>query len=426
MKKMIFQNFDKIIKGGGILFIGMSVVNVGNYLFNLLVGRSLGPIDYGIFTSLTSILAITGVIGGTLTTTATKFSSIYNANSEYGKINYLIGYLNKKGLLIGLAISLIVILLAKFIARFLNIGELVPIILLSLVYLLVFPLSVNRGILQGMQNFIQLSINSVLEPFAKIILSVIFIWLGWKINGVILAIVFSIIIVYSFSFYPLKKILKNHPKIIEKNNLWNYSITTLVALVFSSTLIFSDIILVKHYFDPHEAGLYSAVSTIAKIILYGSTPIVTVMFPMIANLQAKEKKHYYLLIQTFLLVILLTSLVLGFFVLFPEFSIRILFGNQYLQVAKYLGGLSFAFFLFSLCNVFINYFLSIRKNQFVWIMLLAATLQISLISIYHENLYQIINSLIITYGSLLFSLTAMYLISKKEQITYAISNNSRS
>lgn len=425
MFKKIFFNVENLIRGGSILFIGLTLVNIGNYLFNLLVGRTLGPANYGIFTALISILSLTGVVSGTITTAATKFASTYKAQANYGKIAYLIKYFNKKGLFIGFAFAIVTIILAKAIANFLNIEEVLPIIFLSLVYLLVFPLAVNRGILQGVENFFQLSINSIIEPFAKIILSLFFIWLGWQISGVILAIVFSIIIVYFLSFYPLKKLLKEKAVTIEKKNLWNYSFTTLIALSFSSLLMFSDIILVKHYFDPKIAGLYSAASTIAKIILYGSTPIVTAMFPMIANLQAKEKKHYYLLIQTFLLVTLLTSLALGVFTLLPELSIKILFGREYLDAARYLAGLSLAFFLFSLSNVFINYYLSIRKNVFVWMMFLASFLQILLIVMRHSDIFQIINSLIIAYGVLLLGLSVIYLISKKEQIYHVISHNTR-
>lgn len=425
MKKLIFENFTKVLKGGGVLFIGMSVVNVGNYLFNLVLGRKLGPVDYGIFVSLNSVLAFTSVIGSTFLTTAMKFTSEFKASNQLGKTGTLIKYLNNKSIFIGIFITLIVMLLSKPIADFLNIGANTPVLILALYFLIIFSLSVNRGVLQGLQNFITLSINMAIEPILKIIFALIFIVIGFRINGAFGAVVIATLIVYLISFIPLKKLLLKNDEKIDLKMIWQYSGSTLIAFVFLSVLSFLDVVLVKHYFNPHDAGIYSALTTTSKIILYVSIPIISAMFPMISELHSKNKRHFPILAQTFIIVSVISLLGLSFFVIFPTFTINLLFGNQYLSAANYLGGLSLAFLLLTLSYVLIHYYLSIKKTGFIWLLFIAASVETLLIILYHNSFNQIINDLIISFGLLLFGLVMIYISSKKEQIIYAISNNSR-
>ena len=52
-----------------------------------------------------------------------------------------------------------------------------------------------------------------------------------------------------------------------------------------------DLILVKHFFTPIEAGYYSIAQMVGKIILILPIPIVTVMFPKLSSLDGREEKN---------------------------------------------------------------------------------------------------------------------------------------
>lgn len=402
----------------------MFVVGVGNYLFNILIGRKLGPINYGVFVSLNSLLALAGVVGGTLMTSATKFTSEFKAKNQSDKIGKLIKYLNNKGSLFGIVITLSIILTSKLISNFLNIGSNIPVIILSLIFLFSFALSINRGILQGLQNFVSFSINMAIEPVLKIILAIMLIWMGLKVNGVFVAIIIATTIVYLLSLLPIKKFLVKTSESIDSKMIWRYSFNILIASILLSVLTFLDVVLVKHYFEPNQAGIYSAISTIAKIILYISTPIISVMFPMVSDLHARNEKHSLILGQTLIIVSIMSSLILSFFVIYPAIAIKILFGSKYLSAVNYLGSLSLAFFLLTLSYIFIYYYLSIKKTGFIYLLFSSTVLEIVLMYIYHGNLNQIINNLMISFGCLLFGLVLMYIILKRGQIVYAVNNYS--
>jgi O-antigen/teichoic acid export membrane protein len=428
LKKFIInitKSKENIFKGGIILFLGMNLVNVGNYLFNMLMGRMLGPADYGSLVSLISFFAIMSVPATTIQTSSMKFSSQFIAQNKPEKISYLIKYLTKKVFYFGIILAVILIILSSYISHFLNISSNLPLVILIFSFIFLFLLPINRGVLQGIQNFRGLLINMTIEPFLKIFFAIILIFFGYKLLGVTFGMLITALIIYLASFLHLKSVTNNKPTSFDTKSFWQYSLPTLLGIFLISFITYADVIAVKHYLSPDEAGLYSALSTISKIVLFFSFPFISAMFPKISNLYTLKEKHFPILAQTFLIVSILSLSVMGFFMLFPQFSVGLLFGKAFLPISPYLGQLSFAMFLLALINLFINYFLAIGQTKFLYGFTLFVILEIVLIYYRHANYNDIINNMIISFGGLLIFLAGLYIYSKKEQLIYAINNNSR-
>ncbi|OGD66828.1 hypothetical protein A3F08_00415 [Candidatus Berkelbacteria bacterium RIFCSPHIGHO2_12_FULL_36_9] len=420
----IIQSKESILKGGIVLFLGMNFVNFGNYLFNMIMGRTLGPSDYGGLVTLISFLAILGVPTATIQTSAMRFSAAFSAENHPDKINYLIKYLAKRMVLLGIILFAIVFFASGYLSAFFNFESKTPFIILALTSPFILLLPINRGCMQGIQNFKGLSINLGLEPFLKIVFSVLLIYFGYKLNGSVLAILIAFILVYLFSFIHLKKIFAAGSAPFPTKSFWKYSAPVLIAVLIMSIFTTIDILVVKHYLPKDQAGLYSGISTISKIVLYFSLPFISAMFPKITELYTKKEKHYPLLAQTFLIVTVASIFILAFFVIFPEFTIKVLFGSQYLSGANILGSLSLAMFFLALVNVFVNYYMAIGKNGYIYFLLIFAILEIVLMILFHSNFQQIINNLIITFGGLLTCLGIYYLYTKKDRLLYAFNNYS--
>ena len=159
-----------------------------------------------------------------------------------------------------------------------------------------------------------------------------------------------------------------------------------------------DIILVKHFFDPYQAGLYSALAVVGKIIVFISSPVTMVMFPLVAERYARGSPYKRIFLQT-LFIISLSSLILvaGYF-RFSEFLMNMFFGAEYLSVAPYLGWFGIFILFYALCTVFVNFFLSIGKTKITILALIAAIMQIAFITIYHSSFTQVITvSAVVTF-----------------------------
>ena len=81
---------NEFLRNTFVLFIATMLMNFFGYLFHFYVGRKLGPVDYGVYGALSSILYILTVPYTTIQITITKFVSNFKMSNEYAKIKYLI------------------------------------------------------------------------------------------------------------------------------------------------------------------------------------------------------------------------------------------------------------------------------------------------------------------------------------------------
>lgn len=392
MKTNLFSRIknNPLVKGSFILFIGSLVVNISNYLFHFFMGRMLGPSDYGVLVSLVSLLYLVSVFSTTLTTITIKFTADYFSAGQFGKIHLLIKKLAKRFFWVGLAVFFIFLLTAKFIAKFLQINHPSLIIIIGAFSLILFLISINRGVIQGLQKFGHLAVNVSVEGLLKLILAIIFVVLGWKVFGPVAAILVACLFAYLISFVPISFLFKKKFQSIDKKKFILYSLPTLFIIFFSVSLYNSDIILVKHFFPSREAGLYSALSTLGKIVFFASGAIAQAMFPMTAYLTRRKKDPSKILKQTIILSSLISLVVLILYFIFPKYLVTILFGKEYLEISSYLFYFGLVFFIFSLSNIFISFYLSIHKLRFVYFLALVALLEIILIAFFHQSIMQII------------------------------------
>lgn len=406
---------NKLIKNSAIFFVGSMTVSVGNYIYHLIIGRILGPTDYGVLASLISISIILGVPTATIMLVAAKLASNAKVKKNYKQLHYLVKYLLRKLTLAGMVFLAIYCLLSPFLAKFLKIPSVPLVITLGIAMFFAFLLPVTQGTLQGLQKFKALTWNTISTPIVKTGLGVALVLLGFKVYGALGGIVMANIVVFALSFIPLRFLWRYPPQ----NRLYMrkvllYSLPVLVSL-FSFTLLYNiDVILVKHFFDAQNAGLYSGLSKIGQIIFFGTGAIAAVMFPMVAEKFKKGEPHTSLLRQSLLIVGGLAGIGTLLFFLFPRLVITLLFGSAFMSVAPCVGWFALAMALFSLCNVLMNYFLSIHKFKFIYFMTLITILQIVLISIFHHSITQVVWDINLSIAFLFMGLVFFYFVENKK------------
>src|SRR5258708_2536319 len=229
------------------------------------------------------------------------------------------------------------------------------------------------------------------SAFAKLILGVIFIFLGLSVRGAMLAVVIGA----GFAYLLSVKMIDGHFQKESKTNLnldkfIKYSGPVLLQAFAFTSLFTLDVILVKHFFSPYEAGIYATVSTLGKIVYFAAAPVASVMFPHISSRYAKGEKYYELLFGSIGLTFLISLVVVGCYFLFPNLIINILYRSKYIAAAPllFLMGLFIAFLTMS--NLLVNFFLSIDLPRVVILPFIVAVLQIISIWFFHNSLSQVI------------------------------------
>lgn len=406
--KKIFKH--ELISGASFIFIGSLLASFINFLINLFLTRNLSVSDYGTFASLVSLIMLAGLPAGAIVPMVVRFGASYFAKEELALVRGLFFKVFKASFLVGVCIFIAFLLFNQQVSRFLNIDDTFLIMLVGLAILLGFIGTVNTALLQAKLAFTFIAVINVISSSLKLFLGILLVYMGFGVSGAMIAFLFAFVAPYVLSFIPLRFIFDKSIAVshIGFGKLLSYGAPSAIALFSLTSFITTDIILVKHFFDPVNAGIYATLSLVGRVIYFFSGPIGTVMFPLIVQKHAKEE-NFHAIFRLSLFLVLFPSLAITiFYFLFPTFTIQ--FFNkeeETLLAASYLGLFGIFITTYSLLAVVTNFYLSIKKTEIAVPLALGALLQAVLVWVYHESFLQIITlSFIIT--SLLLTLFLLY------------------
>lgn len=407
---------NRLARNSFIVFAGNFVVGFGGYLYNMLMSRMLGPADYGVVASLMSLLYIISVLSGTLSTVVSRTVAEYSAHGKMQQAKYFIDRANKLLIVAGLAIFILFVFISPWIASFLNISSLSYVIMLGLVSFVSFVGTVNGASLSGLQRFVQSSINGILSVAAKIIFGVLFVWIGWSVNGALGALAVSSIIAMIHAYYYLHLPKESVKTKIEPRSIMFYAVPVLLSTFCITSIYNIDVILVKHYFDAEVAGQYSVLSLLGKIVFFITGSVGAVLFPAIVERHSRNERYSHILKYSMFLVLAGALAVTASYFVMPNFIIKTLFGSSYLPIAPYLGYFGIIMTFFSLSNLLVVYNLSLKKTKFIPILFMGLISEVGLIYIYHSSLWQIIYALLFSMAFILFFLLVFQSVFKDGKI----------
>jgi O-antigen/teichoic acid export membrane protein len=287
--------------------------------------------------------------------------------------------------------------------------------LLGLAFIVSFVTPLNLGTLQGLQFFGWFATIMLLIPFLRLVLCIAFVLLGLGVNGAILGVVVSTLLAYLVSFHPLREVLKG-PRTPSGSllSLWSYSILAAAATMGMAALYSMDTILAKHFLSAHEAGLYAALATIGRIVLFITGSIYLVMFPKVVALHERGEPHTCTVWQAIVGVVILSGAVEIVFCLAPSWLTKLLFGQAFRAIGGQLAPYGMAMLLSAVAQVLLYYFLAIGHRRLILIIFLACALQISLMVWHHAGIPQFVQAMIVSNAApLLALLIALSLSTRK-------------
>ena len=386
-----------------------------NYLFQLFMGRMLGPEEYGIFGSLFAISYMIYILSQTIQTSGAKFISKYIGENREDEIVFFVRGLLSRMLILGSGLYFLFIISSNYISNFLKIGSLIPIYILGSIFIFSSLLPVNLGVLQGIERFGALGVINIINFSTKLIIGIILVWIGLSVNGALLAVVFGFIIALFFSFIPIRKYMKkkkNERRFIQYKKFYIYSLPTMVAMLCLSVPANIDVILVKHLFETDLAGFYTAATVLGKIIIFITTGITLATFPKISKLFEEKKDTTKLLnVSLFYTGVLSGFAAIGYW-FFPNLIIKLLFGVEYLDSVSLLKWYGLSMFFFSLVIVLIRYNLAIQDMKYV-ILLSSFTIAEIILWWFYNNTVLSIVMILFYMNIILFVVSYAYTIIKK-------------
>lgn len=389
---------SKIIKHGIIMSIALISARFFSYLFQIFVARSYGPEDYGIFSSLYALFLIMTIPMNTISTVISRYTSEYKVEGGYGKIKKLV-FLSFKRLGIFGILGFILMLIASYpISLFLKI-TLIPVLILSTCVVFQFLVPINHGLFQGLQKFKLRGISENIGPLIRMFFAFIIISLGFGINVIIFTFPLSQMLTFLFSFYFLNKLLSTREinGRLDVKGIYAYSYPILISSSIILLMQNVDILLVKHFFLPAEAGIYAVASNLGKIIIFVLAGISESIFPKVSELDSSNRSSLKILKHGLFYASLISIAFILCSSLFSEWITVLLFGKQYMSSAYLLPYFSISMSLLGIATILFRYNMAIKNFRYILPLSLSFLGEVAAVMLYHNSLLEIVIILNIFY-----------------------------
>jgi O-antigen/teichoic acid export membrane protein len=408
------RKIDSFTKNIVFVFFGTSFANFLNLLYQLLIAHNLSPQDFASFNALLAFFMLISNPLSTFQTVVAKYASEYSARGDNSSTDILLQSLLRKGVFFSFLIFVAFLFISPYILASLKIDSMASGYILTILVAVSLFTPVLLGALQGLELFGWLVIYSLLNGIIKLVLTVVFLWLGLKIAGALGAFFISALFAFLIGILPLWGRLTAR---IDQHRAPNYKEIFLYVFPIALSnlcfiwLISFDMVLVKFFFSAEVAGVYSLAQMAGKIFLFLPGAISIVMFPRTSGLNAVSSDTKGVLRKSIIYAFCLCLSAALFYNIFPGVTLRILTGKA-LPESILIGRLfSFSMTFFALCFVLINYFLSLKSFGFIKYLVFSSLLQFIGIIVFHTTLFQV--QLVLCFNSV-FLFVALLLSLKRE------------
>ncbi len=394
------EAMKKFVQNLGISIIGGFIASGLSFMASVLLGRMLGPVEYGSYALLvafTSFLTMFISIG--LETAIVRYNR-KNVEQEKKKLFSTIFLFFVFNSFIWL---IVVIILQKYLAMAFSLSP--TLILLGAVWTIINILSIifENG-LKSLGSFKLVSVARVSQNFCVLLLMILFFYIKNFLSlriYIVLAII-SLLVALLFFFKKIGKYILHGFDREVFAEVFKFSLLSLFGVVAGYLIQNGDSLLINHFLGKKELGIYNAYYTLSMIVT-GQIVVffVSAYFPSL--IAQKNKRIIVEKIDKLSKVITIPWIMLNFVTIFLGIK---LFGAQYpfdIKLASFFSLYS----LFFLYGQMYGYITIAGKNNdvikrmyLVWLLvvLMHFAMLIGLSFFVKLNVYWILAFYVITYG----------------------------
>src|SRR5581483_5327891 len=346
------------------VWVAVTLTNVLFYLFQIMVVRGLGPGDYGLFGALLGIVYLAAAASNAINACVAGVIA-RQAAGEGADARKAAGAALGQMLIVAGVVFALVCLAAPFLRMYLHGHSLLPILLTNVLLFLALVGPVVQGALLGEQRFAWYSASQLLNGGSRLLLGGLAIALGFGVAGALGAVVVALTATMLLGLAVAQPRLTVSWRSLRSGPLGPILLPMAVGFLAISMPTSADVLVARHFFASHEAGLYAGVAALGRIILFLPLSVSLVLYPKIAqDAAAGRSSERYLPIGVGLSCLLAgaATLVLA---LAPRFVLTHALGTEYAGAQNILAPYAIASFLFSVV-VFLLYF-HLAQHRFAFI-----------------------------------------------------------
>jgi O-antigen/teichoic acid export membrane protein len=397
---------NSLISSGGNFFAGLA-----GFAFQALLAAALGGERYSEVASLISIFYMIQILHFVAMAVAARLTAPLAAEGRDSEVQRVYRDLVIYATLLGTLGMVLFILASPFLHTQLRIG-LGPLLILSATVPLNLLLGVSRGVVQGAQRFVPLSLNFIIYGTTTLVFLPVLLHFQLHAVGATLAMVLGLALCNLAANVAMRDLPRGgHHGRLELPGVVRSSLAAAAGPGIVTVFFNMDVILAKYFLPNAQAGIYSAMSLLGKILYFGTISISVVMFPRIAALHAQGRSPHKVVNLSLALVVGAGMFVVAVYFAVPDIVIRLLLRKQeYLQIGHSLGIYSLAMLGLAVANVLVYYFVAMHRRRYVFAMALGAVVFFGGIARFHGSFAEVALAVTVANNVMAAALLFLYLL----------------
>lgn len=343
--------------GQGALVASSLLGNILNFVYNAYLGRKVSLEEFGVISLIGSLLYIAQVPWKALSRAVTHKSAFLFG--EYGEpIKEFWITVRKNNYLLAMALTGCWLAVIPLLRIFFQIREVLPFVLFTPVWVLGTLGSIDGGFLSGTLRFKTIALLVVAEALSKLIFSVLFVALGIP-QYVYAAIPLSMTVSFAIGWIQAKNSLTGVVSPDQSAEALRFPkrffITSILTNFSSLTYLSFDLLLAKHYLSPTDAGAYSFLTLVGKMVYFLNSLVSQFVIPLVSRDVGAGKRGIRVFNRLLILSTGVSALGVLLFGFFGFITVPLLWGPKASVIVMYLPMYTIAMSAYSITSIIITY-----------------------------------------------------------------------
>lgn len=376
------------VRAGVVVFAGIAAANLGNYVFHLVAGRSLGPATYGDVASLVALIGFFSLPLVGLQVATARFVADFAARGDDDAVATFFTRSAAIGLVAAGAMAAVLLLGAAPLQRVLDIESRAAVVLAVAVVVPSVLTPICWGVAQGLQRFALFSASIALGPFVRLLVLAAAVASGAGVAAAMGATLAGAVASLALPAWFLRNRVGRRSARLSPETaraVRRYLVPVVVGVLALTSLTTADVMVAKAALPDDEAGLYGGASLVGRVILYLPAAVVVVLLPKVSARTASGRSSVDALLKSLAVTGLFCLGAIAVYAAVPKLVLFVAFGPEFEAASGWLWMFAVAMTGFSMLNVMLAYYLGRGESIASWLLLGGAILQAALFAVFHDS-----------------------------------------
>jgi O-antigen/teichoic acid export membrane protein len=390
------------------LVAGSGITAAMTIAYIIYTGRVIGPAEYSDFSAALSVIYFVGLILSPLTPTMARLTASYRARGADDAVGALRRAVLRRVALMAGVVAIGGTALSPVIAQAFRFRTAAPVAAAFLAVLLYALVSVERGVAQGLLLFRFYNANVVIEAAVRLVLAVL-------IARTASSALFPYVVALAVAQVALARRLRqpNAAAAVDWPAVRTLAVPIMIVMFALAVFQNADMLAVKRWFSPADAGAYGAATAIARAFGVIFVPFYVIAGPLLTSLHEAGKPIAAPTIRLTTWFVAAGVAALLVIAIAPSGLVALLYGTDFARgsaVIVPLGGVA----IISYAGLMLaQALLTLHDFRFVAAYVVCAAIQIAGLGLYHSSFADVLRVLYVAQIAALLSVIGFFLARRR-------------